>query len=63
MGEFAAYIWAAYGTAFVVMTGLLVATIVRLRRAQTRLQTLEERTEQLRRGGSASGVPSGADAP
>jgi heme exporter protein D len=48
MGEFAAFIWSSYAAAFVVMAGMVIATILRLRRAQKRLAVLEEQTERLR---------------
>ena len=49
MGQYAHYIWAAYGIAFVMMTGLVIATILRLSRTKKRLTILEEATGRQRR--------------
>ena len=48
MGEYAAYIWSAYGAAALILVGLVVTTVLRLRHAQKRLAVLEEQTARLR---------------
>lgn len=48
MGEYAAYIWSAYGAAALILIGLVATTVLRLRGAQKRLAVLEEQTARLR---------------
>jgi heme exporter protein D len=49
MGGYAAFVWPAYGVAAVVLIGLLVASLVGLRRRQRELARLEEATGRQRR--------------
>jgi heme exporter protein D len=55
MGQYALYIWSAYGIAFVMMTGLVIATILRLSRTKKRLAILEEATGRPRRAERVEG--------
>lgn len=43
MGGYAAYVWSAYGLATIVLLGLLVTSLRRLRRAEAELAALGER--------------------
>ncbi|MCY4229380.1 MAG: heme exporter protein CcmD [Alphaproteobacteria bacterium] len=40
MGGYAAYVWPAYGATVVLLGGLLVDSVLRLRRAERRLAAL-----------------------
>jgi len=43
MGGYAAYVWPAYGLAAIVLIGLLVVSLRRLRRAEAELAELGKR--------------------
>lgn len=49
MGGYAPYVWGAYGLAAVVLVGLLVATLRRLRESEATLRTLEQARPPRRR--------------
>lgn len=52
MGGYAAFVWPAYGIAFVVLVGMLVASIRNLRDAERRLQRSgPRRARRTARGG------------
>lgn len=51
MGGYAAYVWAAYGLTALIVVGLLVLSIRRLRAAERMLSLLE----QARRGRTGDG--------
>lgn len=42
MGGYAPYVWGAYGLAAIVLVGLLVATLKRLRESEATLRALEQ---------------------
>ena len=48
--EHASYIWSAYAAAAVILPGIAVVSILRLRRALRVQAVLETRLEQLREG-------------
>ncbi len=48
MGGYAGFVWPAYAIAAVVMAGLLVVSLRRLRRAETELSALRDAGEQRR---------------
>ena len=63
MGGYAAFIWPAFGLTFVVMAGMVVATLLPLRRRQRELALLESAGARRVRGGkTSSGERRGAEA-
>jgi heme exporter protein D len=42
MGGYAVFVWPAYGVAVVILAGLLVASVLGLRRRQRELMSLED---------------------
>ncbi len=48
--EYAGYIWSAYAAAAVILPGVAMVSILRLRRALRTQAVLEARLEQLREG-------------
>ena len=51
--EYAAYIWSSYAAAAVILTGVAVASILRLRRALRVQAALEAKLDQFRSGDEA----------
>jgi heme exporter protein D len=51
MGGYAAYVWPAFGLAFVVLAALLVASRRRLRAGEAALKELEAQHPRRREGG------------
>ena len=54
MGGYAAFIWPAFGLTFVVMAGMVVATLLPLRSRQRELARLESAGARRVRGGETS---------
>ena len=50
MGGYAAFVWIAYGITFLVMIGLLAATIGRLRARRKQLQDLDAVVRAMKEG-------------
>lgn len=57
MGGYAPYIWSSYGLALLVLVGLLVATLMRLRNREATLRALEQGVVPKRRRRNAKGKP------
>ena len=51
--EYAAYIWSSYGAAAVILTGVAIVSILRLRRALRVQAALEAKLDQFRSGDEA----------
>ena len=63
MGGYAAFIWPAFGVTFVVMAGMVIATLLPLRSRQRELARLEAAGARRVRGAQASsGEQRGAEA-
>jgi heme exporter protein D len=54
MGGYAAFVWPAYGTAAVILLGLLLSTLRSLRAGETTLRALEDSRPKPRRARAAS---------
>lgn len=48
MGDYAIYIWSAYGVAFGIMAWMALSSVIRMRKSLRRLSSLEEATGRRR---------------
>lgn len=63
MGGYAPYIWSSYGLAGVILFGLLMASLIRLRTKETTLRALEQGLPPRRRRRGQSGGDDGGFSP
>ena len=62
MGGYAVYVWGAYAAAAVIMVGMVVTTLLRLRSAQREVDLLERQRPARRRPAKSDGAPLPAEA-